>query len=138
MKGSTPMSLGKRLRDLTSETLIAVVLVTAFVVYLFERPKNTPPINFGFFSAVVNTAIVFGFVLYWFRNGWKKGLFWAVMAFLFAGHLALYGFVISRVGSFPGIRYALLDAIECALFSRILMRLPWNRVEKNETVEGLR
>jgi hypothetical protein len=131
------MSLGKRLRDLAIETLIAVVAVTAYVVYLFERPKNAPPINFVFFSQVVNTGIVFGFVLYWFRKGWKKGLFWVVMACLFAGHLALYGFVISRLGHFPGIRYALLDAIECAVFSRILMRLPWNRVEKNETVEEL-
>jgi hypothetical protein len=131
------MSLGKRLRDLTIETFIAVVLVTAFVVYAFERPKDAPPINFSFVSQVFNTAIVFGFILHWFRNSWKKGIFWLVMACLFAGHLALYWFVIPRLGRFPGIGYAMLDAIEWVLFSRILMRLPWNRVEKNETIEDL-
>src|SRR6266852_568930 len=113
------MSFLKRTRDLIIETLIAVILVTAFVVYLFIVPKENRP-NSVWVALSVNTVIVFGFLISWFRNAWKSTQYWAVLGVLLLCHSAIYIFALHRVGHFPLIFYVVTNSAELVLFSRIL------------------
>jgi hypothetical protein len=111
----------KRIRDLAIETLIAIILVSAYVAYLFLRPKESS-LDWQLISQAVNTAIVFGFVIAWFRHAWKSFLFWAVVAIFLLGHAA-YKLLAGHSQHWPLAYYVLLNAIELALFSQILNKL---------------
>jgi hypothetical protein len=116
------MSSMKRIRDLAIETLIAIILVSAYVAYLFLRPKESR-LDCQLISQAVNTAIVFGFVIAWFRHAWKSFLFLAVVAIFLLGHLAAYKLLTGHSQHWPLTYYVLLNAIELALFSQILNKL---------------
>jgi|SRR5882672_10601717 len=113
----------KRIRDLAIETLIAIVLVSAYVAYLFLRPRESK-LDWQLISQAVNTAIVFGFLISWFRHVWKSFVFWLVVAVFLLGHLAAYRFLVGHASHWPLGYYVLLNAIELVLFSQILNRLP--------------
>jgi hypothetical protein len=115
------MSLRKRIRDLVIETLIAVILVTAYVVYLFKVPKGSR-LNWGWAPLAVNTLIVFGFLISWFRYAWKTTRYWAILGMLLLCHCAAYIFALQRVGRFPLIFYVVVNSAELVLFSRILWK----------------
>ena len=116
------MSFLKRARDLIIETLIAIILVTAFVVYLFMVPKESRP-NSGWVALAVNTAIVFGFLISWFRYAWKSVQYWIGLGVLLFCHSAVYILALRRVGHFPLIFYVATNSVELVLFSRILWKL---------------
>jgi len=115
-------SLGKRIRDIILEALIAIVLVIAFAVYVIKthdpsRARNwTPVIQVG------NTALVFGFLIQWFRHAWNRSTFWAVLSVLLLLHIAVYMILLARIHQLPLVYYALLDACELWVFERILVR----------------
>jgi hypothetical protein len=116
------MGLAKRIRNIAIETSIAVVLVTAFVVYLFKSHSGgnrnwTPIVQIG------NTAIVFGFLIPWFRHAWGRAIFWAALGALLMGHAAMYVFVIGPIRRLPLASYALLNVIELVIFTVILGKL---------------
>jgi hypothetical protein len=115
------MSFLKRIRDLIIETLIAVILVTAFVVYLFMVPKGSRP-NWGWAALAVNTIIVFGFLISSFRHAWMTAQYWVVLGMLLLCHSAAYTYALHRVGHLPLIFYVLMNSAELALFSRILWK----------------
>jgi hypothetical protein len=117
------MSFLKRIRELIIETLIAVILVTAFVVYLFMVPKENRP-NGIWMPLVLNTAIVFGFLISWFRHAWKSAQYWAVLVVLLVCHSAVYISVLHRIGHLPLIIYVAANSAELVLFSWILWKLP--------------
>ena len=122
----------KRVRDIAIETLIAIVLVSAFVAYLFTRPKESN-LDWQRIAQVVNTMIVFGFLISWFRQAWRKFLFWTLITMLLLGHLAAYGFLLGRVPHVPFGYYALLNVIELGLFSQILSKVLWKHTGQNST-----
>jgi hypothetical protein len=115
------MSFLKRTRDLVIETLVAVVLVTAFVAYLFMAPKGSRP-NWDWVAFAVNTMVVFGFLISWFRHAWKTAQYWVVLGMLLLCHSAACVFALLPVGHLPLIFYVVMNSAELALFSRIL----WN------------
>ena len=122
IRSSNLMSLTKRIRDIAIETLVAVALVAAFVVYEIKTHSGTsrdwtPIVQIG------NTALVFGYVISWFRFAWRRTVFWVVIGTLLFGHAAVYVFILGRIEHLPLAYYALLDAIEFALFGRILGNL---------------
>jgi hypothetical protein len=115
-----------RIRDIAIETAVAVALVTAFVVYLFRSHSGgdrnwTPIVQIG------NTAIVFGFLVPWFRHAWGRVTFWAALSALLLGHAAIYVLVIGPIRQLPLAYYALLNVIELVLFTRILAKLTAER-----------
>jgi hypothetical protein len=116
------MGSTKRIRDLAIETLIAIILVSAYVAYLFWRPKESG-LDWQLISQAVNTAIVFGFVIAWFRHAWKSFLFWAVLAIFLLGHLAAYKLLAGHAQHWPLAYYAVLNAIELILFSQLFNKL---------------
>jgi uncharacterized membrane protein HdeD (DUF308 family) len=115
------MSFLKRIRDLIIEILIAVILVTALVVYFFMVPKESRP-NSAWVALAVNTAIVFGFLISWFRPSWKSAQYWVVLGLLMLCHSAVYIFTLHRVAHFPLIYYVATNSVELVLFSRILSK----------------
>ena len=117
------MSFREKARDLAIETLIAVVLVTAYVIYLFKVPRDRRPDSWTI-ALAVNTAIVFGFLLSWFRRKWKIAQFWIALGLLLFCHLAVFIFLLRRAGHIPLATYLLTNTIELAIFSRILWKLP--------------
>lgn len=109
------------------EILIGVVLVTAFVVYLFSLPKGTT-LNWQRIALVLNTFVVFGFLISWFRRECRRLDFWATMTVLLLLHTAIYLFVLSRTGGWPLAYYVMANPIELALFAPVLRKA----VSKNE------
>jgi hypothetical protein len=115
-------SSGKRARDLMLEVLIGVVLVTAFVAYLFSLPKGTT-LNWQRIALVLNTSVVFGFLISWFRHEWRRVDFWATMTVLLLIHTAVYLFVLSRTEGWPLAYYVMANPIELALFAPVLRKV---------------
>ena len=117
------MSFLKRIRDLAIETLIAVILTTAFVTYLFMVPRENR-LNGMWIPLVLNTAIVFGFLISWFRHAWKNAQYWTVLAVLLVCHSAVYIFVLPRIGHFPLIIYVVANSAALLLFPQIHWKFP--------------
>jgi hypothetical protein len=115
------MNLLRRTRDLIIETLVAVILVTAFVVYLFIVPKENRP-NSAWVALTINTAIVFGFLISWFRYAWSSPRYWTMLGALLFCHSAIYIFALHRAGQLPLLFYVASNSAELVLFSRILWR----------------
>jgi len=109
----------KRIRDLVLEIAVAIVLVAGFVAYLFTLPAGTK-LDLRPFAAAANTAIVFGFVLWWFRESWRSFTFWGAMLALLAVHACVYDLVLRRVSQIPGAYYVLLDGLEWIVMLRFL------------------
>jgi hypothetical protein len=120
------MKYAKRIRDLAIETLIAVGLVSAFVIYLFLRPRGQA-LNLRPLVVATNTAIVFGYLLSWFRFTWKSSRFWAAIAALLLCHLGLCAFIFYRPQLPPLAFFAFLDVAELVVFSQFLNRFILNR-----------
>lgn len=116
------MSSYKRATGLLLEIVIGLILVTAFVAYLFTLPRGTT-LNWQRIALVLNTVVVFGFVISWFRNAWKNLAFWATITVLLLGHTAVYLFVLNRTEGWPLAYYVMANPVELALFSPILRRV---------------
>jgi hypothetical protein len=63
----------------------------------------------------------------------EKAFVWTVITLLLLGHLTAYRFLVERISHLPFGYYALLNAIELALFSQILKKVPWKHTEQNST-----
>ena len=118
------MRFRQRARDLTIEVLIAVVLVTAYVIYLFRFPERLRPDSWKTIGLFVNTIVVFGFLVSWFKHQWKNTQFWLVLGLLLFCHMALFVFFIRLIEHVPLATYVLTNSIELAVFSRILSKAP--------------
>ncbi|OLE92154.1 MAG: hypothetical protein AUF79_00035 [Crenarchaeota archaeon 13_1_20CM_2_51_8] len=119
------MRYAKRMRDLLIETVVAVALVTVLVIYLFHLPKASSSLPWGWIKLIVNTIVVFGFLVAWFRHSWRNYVFWIAVALLLLCHLLLLGFLTQRIHSWPLAYYALLiNPIELVIFTKILKRIP--------------
>jgi hypothetical protein len=115
------MSLRKRMRDVTVNALIAILLVAAFAVYVIETHDATKVRNWTPVIQVANTVLVFAFLIQWFRHAWSRNTFWAVLSVLLLVHITAYVLFLSRIHQLPVVYYALLDAIELGAFQRILV-----------------
>ena len=115
-------TLGKRSRDLILEALIAILLVTGFVVYVIKTHDATKVRDWTPVIQVGNTTLVFAFLIRWFRHVWRKSTFWAVLGVLLLVHIAVYMLLLGRIHQLPLVYYALLDACELWALERILVR----------------
>lgn len=115
-------SLGKRIRDIILEALIAILLITAFAVYVIKTHDATKVRNWTPVIQLGNTALVFGFLIQWFRYAWSRSTFWAALSVLLLVHIAVYMLLLARIHQFPLVYYALLGACELGVFERILVR----------------
>jgi hypothetical protein len=116
------MSMSKRVREIAIEVLIATVLVSAFVAYLLTAPKGTT-VDWRPIAVVINTLVVFGFLISWFRGTSKNVRFWAILAILLFGHVAVYIILYRHVQQLPASNYAVFDLLELGLFSFVLSKL---------------
>jgi hypothetical protein len=115
------MKSWKWLRDLMLEVLIALVAVTGGIIYVARHPKANQ--HWEIIALTGNTAIIFGFLISWFRHAWKRSVFWMTLAVFLLGHTATYVFVLGRVENWPLAYYVALNPIELALFTPILTKL---------------
>src|ERR1700737_3300277 len=114
------MRSAKRIRDLSIETAIAVILVTIFVLYVFHLPKDAT-LPWGWIKLVVNTTIVFGFLVAWFQKFRRNYAFWIAITILLLFHLLVLGFFARPNQALPAGYYALLiNPIELVIFTIIL------------------
>ena len=111
----------KRVRDLFLEIVIAVALVTWGIIYVASHPRGS--LNWGHIAMAGNTVVVFGFLISWFRQAWKRLVFWTALVVLLLGHTAIYILVVSRFYDFPLAYYVLINSLEMALFTVILRKL---------------
>ena len=111
----------KRVRDLLLEILIVTILISTCVVYKFRHPDAE--LNWTRIALLVNTAIVFGYLIAWFRHAWRKPQFWAWLLVFLLGHVAAYVIVLSRIPQFLLIYYVILNVAELAVLESFLRRL---------------
>jgi hypothetical protein len=123
VEGSDIMCFKKRSRDLVVEILVAALLVVAFIAYVVKTHKTGVVRNFTPIIQIGNAAIVFGYLISWFRFAWRNAVFWLVMGALLLGHAALCIFVLGPIPRLPLASYAVIDMIELALFSQILRKI---------------
>jgi hypothetical protein len=116
------VSISKRVRDSAIEVLIATVLVSAFVAYLLTAPKGTAT-DWRPIGVVINTLVVFGFLISWFRGTSKNIRFWAILAILLFGHVVAYIILFRHLQQLPASNYAVFDILELGLFSFVLSKL---------------
>src|SRR6185437_4800664 len=112
------MSRPKRLRDLLIETAVAIALVASLVVFRFQHPRT--PINWNAVALLVNTAIVFGSLIAWFRYAWRRSRCWMWLGGLLAGHLVVYLFILAHLQQFPLVFYAIASFGELAILGPFL------------------
>jgi hypothetical protein len=108
------MAALKRIRDLAVEAAIAIALVGGFTAYLWTHPRGTD-FDWKWIALMGNTATVFGFVIWWFRDAWATLVFWAGVLVLMVGHLAIYSFALRRIDNLPLAYYSLFNVAEWAL-----------------------
>jgi hypothetical protein len=118
---SVLMKPRKRVRDIFLEIVIAVALVIWGIIYVASHPRGT--LNWGRIAIAGNTLVVFGFLISWFRQEWKRLVFWTALVVLLLGHTAIYILVLSRVHDFPLAYYVVFNSMEMVLFTGILRKL---------------
>lgn len=118
---SAPVKPWKRVREIFTEVVIAVALVTGGIIYVASHPRDS--LNWGRIAMAGNTVVVFGFLISWFRQEGKRLVFWTAMLVLLLDHTAIYILVLNHVHDFPLAYYVVLNAMELALFTAILRKL---------------
>jgi hypothetical protein len=113
-------STSKRIRNLSIEVAIAIVLVGSLVVFRFRHPETD--LNWSKVALFGNTAIVFGYLVAWFRDVWRRPIFWAYVSAALIVHLAGYLVILNRIPQFPFVYYVLLNAGEIALLVLFLRK----------------
>ena len=109
----------KRIRDLALEVAIAITIVGGFTAYLWTHPRGAG-LDWKWIALIGNTATVFGFVIWWFRDAWSTLVFWAGVLVLMAAHLAFFAFVLRRIDSLPLAYYSLFNVAEWVLVVPIM------------------
>lgn len=113
------MSALKRIRDLALEVAIAITIVGGFTAYLWTHPRSAD-LDWKWIALFCDTATVFGFVIWWFRDTWAKLVFWAGLLVLIVAHLAIYSFALRPIDSLPLVYYSFLSVAEWALVVPIM------------------
>jgi hypothetical protein len=119
------MKSWRRFWDVLAELFVAVALVTGGIVYVMNHPKAS--MNWSLIAFAVNTAVVLGFLVAWFRTDWRESLFWRTLTALVVCHAAVYVLAIRHFSDIPLPYYALLVPIELSFITPILR----NMIAKN-------
>jgi uncharacterized membrane protein YhhN len=116
------MNLGRRVRDIALEVLIAMILVGAFVAYILSAPKGSK-VDFRPIGVLVNAIVVFGFLISWFRWTRRNVRFWAILTIFLLAHIVVYIILFRHVQELPTSNYAIFSLLELGLFSFVLTKL---------------
>ena len=113
------MNIAKRIKEIAIETLIAVVLVVAFLTYVFKTALHgamdwTPVL------LILTTGIVFGYLASWFRYAWSEAKFWLSFAVLLVVHIAVCLLILKHTSRPPAGLIGLMVAVELVTFNRVL------------------
>jgi hypothetical protein len=112
----------RRLLHLVVEIIVGTLSMLAFVVYLMTRPPGTA-VDLRPTALVVNTAIVFGYLIAWFRQYWKRWLFWASLMMLLLFHVLGFAICYGFLHDLPMVYYAAIDVGELAVSSYLLRKI---------------
>ena len=105
-----------------AQLMIALAIVAAVAAFTMAFPK-VEEIDDKWIGLVSNTLLVFGILLYWFRERLKQKSFWVWFAIVLAVHLALYSVVLRKVGGWPLINFGVIDLVEWALLAAVFRRI---------------
>jgi hypothetical protein len=105
-----------------AQLVIALAIVAAVAAFTMAFPK-VEEIDDKWIGLVSNTLLVFGILLYWFRERLRQKLFWVWFAVVLAVHLALYSVVLRKVGGWPLINFGVIDLVEWALLAAVFRRI---------------
>jgi len=105
-----------------AQLVIALAIDAAVAAFTMAVPK-VEEIDDKWIGLVSNTLLVFGILLYWFRERLRQKLFWVWFAVVLAVHLALYSVVLRKVGGWPLINFGVIDLVEWALLAAVFRRI---------------
>src|ERR1700750_498205 len=111
-----------RLRDYIIYLGIAVSLVTTIVLLAFEgyTPDES---SFKWAEFGINTVIIFGYLIYWFRGSLRKIVFWSGLFVGLGIHTTVFALILRRVDRFPLVYYVALFPIELPLMFSFFRQL---------------
>ena len=118
----------KRLLDFLLYIAISILLIGVLsFVSIAHRG-----LDWKWLGLSVNTALVFGFLVYWFRNQWRSFRFWSVLLALLVIHCLVLVIFLQRIDKFPLSWYVLLNSAEWYLMVGILIRLRFRMSDKSD------
>jgi|GEM_PF-901551 hypothetical protein len=115
------MTTMKRLLDFGLAVVVAVILVIAYVVYLFSLPAGTT-LDWKRVAFASNAIAIVGFLVYWCRAAWRSLWLWVTIAIVLLANCSLYWIVLRQVDRVPLIYYTILLPIELLLSLTLLSR----------------
>jgi len=105
-----------------AQLVIALAIVAAVTAFTMAVPK-VEEIDDKWIGLGSNTLLVFGILLYWFRERLRQKPFWVLFAVVLAVHLALYSMVLRRVGQWPLVNFGVVDLLEWATLAAAFRRI---------------
>jgi len=105
-----------------AQLVIALAIVVAVAAFTMAVPK-VEEIDDKWIGLGSNTLLVFGILLYWFRERLKQKPFWVLFVAVLAVHWALYSMVLHRVGRWPLVNFGVVDLLEWALLAAVFKRI---------------
>jgi hypothetical protein len=113
------MNIAKRIKEIAIETLIAVILVVAFLSYVLKTALHgamdwTPVL------LILTTGVVFGCLASWFRFAWSETKFWLSFVGLLVVHITTILLILKYTARPPAGLVGLMVAIELVAFNRVL------------------
>ncbi len=111
----------KQIRDQLLYLVIALGFVAATVAYaLYVPPQSRPDVRWiGLTGA---TVVTFGYPLRWYRRSLAQLKFWVLFCTFLGIHLLAYVLVLSSVGQWPLILFALITPAEWLVICPVLQR----------------
>ncbi len=105
-----------------AQLVIALAILAGVVVFTMAVPK-VEEIDDKWIGLISNTLLVFGILLYWFREQRKQKTFWICFAAVFALHLVVYSEVLRKVSHWPLVNFGVVDLLEWAVLAAVFRRI---------------
>src|SRR5438067_9875166 len=116
----------KRFAELIFEILIAAAIVGALVVFAIKVPPESRLagkwVALGF-----NTVLVFGMLMFWFRDFQKRTRFWVYTLGALTAHVILFVLLLKQVHRWPTMFFVITDFLEWAVMVPILLPATYRR-----------
>ncbi len=105
-----------RLRDLLVYLVIALVIGLGIVWYAYSGPPRDSNVIARWGGLIVNTAILFGYMINDSRRSWHAPTFWVLAVSMLIVHLAAFSFILVRAEEWKVIWFLVMYPIEIPVF----------------------
>lgn len=110
----------KRTLEIALEIAVGVSVVAGVYFWATHMPGREPPVKW--IALGLNTAVLFGYPLYWFRATRKGARFWACWAGFLLLHLGVFIPVLRQSVRWPLVLFVVTTVVEFLLIDTVLLK----------------